>query len=154
MNLRLTNADDIEQLVKMRWDFSNEYSQNKFEEDTYEEFALECRSFLKNAIVSDKWFIWVAEQEGLILSHIYIERIDKVPRPGRKTNPFVYMTNVYTLPEHRGNRIGAQLLKKIEEWARTNHYEFIIVWPSEWSVEFYERNGYKRCQEPMELMLD
>lgn len=27
-------------------------------------------------------------------------------------------------------------------------------WPSDWSVEFYERNGYQRCKETMELMLE
>ncbi|MNP46328.1 Acetyltransferase (GNAT) family protein [compost metagenome] len=64
------------------------------------------------------------------------------------------MTNVYTVPDHRGKGIGSRLLKNIEEWAKTNEYEFIIVWPSEWSVDFYERNGYKHCKEPMELITE
>jgi len=83
-----------------------------------------------------------------------LELIQKVPRPGRTTHPFIYMTNVYTLPEHRGQGLGSKLLKEIEAWSREKEYEFIIVWPSDWSIEFYERNGYKLCKEPMELILE
>ncbi|WP_374019090.1 GNAT family N-acetyltransferase [Paenibacillus thiaminolyticus] len=64
------------------------------------------------------------------------------------------MTNVYTLPEHRGKGLGSQSLKQVERWSRKNEFEFIIVWPSEWSIEFYERNGYKLSKEHMELMLE
>ncbi len=154
MNIRLAINDDIDQLIRMRWDFTNEYNKNKIEENQYEYFYMECKSFLLDAISSNRWFVWVADSDGQILSHVYIELINKVPRPGRKTNPFTYMTNVYTLPEHRGNGIGSQILNAIEVWSRQNEYEFIIVWPSEWSTEFYERNGYKQCKEPMELVLE
>ncbi|MFH5183827.1 GNAT family N-acetyltransferase [Paenibacillus sp. TAB 01] len=152
MNIRLAKNED--QLIRMRWDFTNEYNENKIEEDRYVDFYLECKSFLTKAINEDNWFIWVVDLDGLILSHIYLELIQKVPRPGRTTHPFIYMTNVYTLPEHRGQGLGSKLLKEIEAWSREKEYEFIIVWPSDWSTEFYERNGYKLCKEPMELILE
>ena len=53
-------------------------------------------TFLGNAINSGQWIIWVAEENKRVVSHIYIELIQKVPRPGRFTYPFAYMTNVYT----------------------------------------------------------
>lgn len=154
MILRLANHNDIDQLIRMRWDFTNEYIENKIAEDQFPNFYLECKSFLTDAFKSNNWFIWVAGMDGQIVSHIYIELIHKVPRPGRVTNPFTYMTNVYTLPEHRGKGIGSQLLKEIEVWAKQKRYEFIIVWPSDWSIEFYERNGYKPIGEAMELKLE
>ncbi|MGG3280052.1 N-acetyltransferase family protein [Paenibacillus solani] len=154
MHIRLANKTDIEQLVRMRWDFTNEYNDKKIDEDQYQDFFLECQSFLQEALSGDRWFIWVAEAEGRIISHIYIELITKVPRPGKKTSPFAYMTNVYTSPIHRGKGIGSRLLKELEEWSKTNKYEFIIVWPSDWSIEFYERSGYKLCKEPMELVIE
>lgn len=152
MNIRLATEKDIDQLIKMRWDFTNEFNETKVGEEEYDLFYQECNSFLIEALRNDRWFIWVAEKDDTILSHVYIEIINKVPRPGRKTNPFTYMTNVYTVPEHRGQQIGSKLLKQIEIWSRKNEYEFIIVWPSEWSTEFYARNGYKLCNEPMEFM--
>ncbi|MGM1047958.1 MAG: N-acetyltransferase family protein [Bacillota bacterium] len=154
MKIRLATAKDIDQLVRMRWDFTNEYNEVKIAEEHYGDFYEECSVFLDQAIQGDKWFIWVAEANGKILSHIFIELIDKVPRPGRKTEPFAYMTNVYTRPEQRGKGLGSQLLKEIESWSREGNHEFIIVWPSDWSIEFYKRNGYKHCVEPMELMLE
>lgn len=153
MNMRLAGVQDIDQLIRMRWDFSNEYNEQKIAEKLYEDFYKECRSFLLEAMKGGEWFIWVADLDGSVISHIYLELIHKVPRPGRKTNPFVYMTNVYTVPEHRGNQIGSRMMKEIEAWSKQQEHEFIIVWPSEWSVRFYERNGYSLCNDPMELHL-
>lgn len=150
MELRMANKLDIAQLIRMRWDFTLEDYPEMGKGTKYNTFEKECGDFLEGAIDSRDWFIWVAENEGKIISHIYIELIKKVPRPGRVTNPFAYMTNVYTVPEFRGKGVGSKLLSKVNEWAAEMKYEFIIVWPSDTSIEFYGRNGYTHCKEPME----
>lgn len=150
MKLRLAEKTDIDQLIKMRWDFTLEDYPEMGEGIEYHSFEKECREFLETALDSGRWFVWIAEEEEEIISHIYIELIHKVPRPGRVTNPFAYMTNVYTAPECRGKGVGSKLLSKVNEWSKEINYEFIIVWPSETSVQFYERNGYSLCNEPME----
>lgn len=77
MNIRLAEAKDIKQLIRMRWDFTIEYDEsNKIEQTSFNDF--------------ENW---------KIVSHIYIELIQKIPRPGRITSPFAYMTNVYTIKE-------------------------------------------------------
>lgn len=155
MNVRLAAQADIDQLIWMRWDFTYEGDPvRQADEELFQSFSEECCEFLADAIRSGRWYIWVVEVDDRIVSHMYIERIDKVPRPGKVTHPFAYMTNVYTLPTYRGQRIGASLLAAIEAWARQQHYEFILVWPSETSVTFYERGGYKRSPDAMELMLE
>ncbi|WP_226087439.1 GNAT family N-acetyltransferase [Mesobacillus sp. S13] len=150
MQIRLAKKTDIDQLIKMRWDFTLEDYPEMGEGVEYGSFGNECREFLETAIRSGKWFVWVAENNGEIVSHIYIELIQKVPRPGRTTNPFAYMTNVYTIPGHRGKGIGSKLLSCINDWAEENKFEFIIVWPSDAGIEFYRRNGYTHSKEPME----
>jgi len=151
MQIRLAEAGDIDQLIQMRWDFTLEdYEVHTFNENDYELFEVECRQFLESAISSDIWFIWVAEEEGKIVSHIYLELIQKVPRPGRITHPFVYMTNVYTVKDYRNRGIGSQLITAINEWVEKDQYEFIMVWPSEDSINYYQKNGYIHCKEPME----
>lgn len=149
MNIRLAEAKDIEQLIKMRWDNTIEFDESK-KNESYPKFETECHAFLENALHSGQWFIWVAEDKGKITSHIYIELIQKVPRPGRVTHPFAYMTNVYTIPEYRNAGVGSYMLRSINEWIKQNNYEFVIVWPSDEAVNFYEKNGYVRCTEPME----
>lgn len=149
--IRIAEEKDIEQLIKMRWDFTVEYDKNEeILQDQFKEFHKECNSFLQLAFKSGQWFIWVAEEQNKIVSHIYIELIQKVPRPGRTTYPFAYMTNVYTCKENRNKGIGSRMLLKINEWASENHYEFIIVWPSDESIDYYKKNGFVHCQEPME----
>ncbi|RHW41478.1 N-acetyltransferase [Neobacillus notoginsengisoli] len=150
MQIRLAETKDIEQLIKMRWDFTLEDYPSAQEKSDYHSFTMECKNFLEQAISSGQWFIWVAEEGEQLVSHIYIELIQKVPRPGRVTAPFAYMTNVYTVKEYRGKGIGSKLISVVNDWVKENKYEFIIVWLSEDGVRFYERNGYARCIEPME----
>ncbi|TQR15654.1 GNAT family N-acetyltransferase [Psychrobacillus soli] len=152
MNIRFAERRDIEQLTQMRWDFTLETHDTKsFEESDFELFELEFRAFLENAISSGSWFIWVVEEQEKIVSHIYIELIQKVPRPGRITYPFAFMTNVFTVQEFRNKGIGSNLIKFINEWAKSKKYEFIIVWPSDESISYYKKNGYRHCKEPMEF---
>lgn len=152
MEIRLAVERDMDPLIRMRWDFTFEHNPRIVAD--YNRFRDECRTFLADAIHGGKWFIWLAEIDGQVVSHIYIELIDKVPRPGRITHPFAYMTNVYTIPSHRSKGIGSQLLRRIEEWGGEKQLEFIMVWPSEEAVPFYSRNGYKHCTEPMELQVN
>ncbi|WP_391115833.1 GNAT family N-acetyltransferase [Psychrobacillus sp. L3] len=152
MIIRLAESKDIVQLIQMRWDFTLEDNQSKiFIESDFEAFKLQCQDFLEKALDSETWFIWVAEENSKIVSHIYIELIQKVPRPGRITYPFAFMTNVYTVKVFRNKGIGSKLITKINEWVEREKYEFIIVWPSDDSIDYYKRNGYKHCKEPMEF---
>ncbi|GAA0501481.1 hypothetical protein GCM10008986_31180 [Salinibacillus aidingensis] len=149
MNIRFAEINDIKQLIKMRWDFTIEYDESK-RNSSFEDFERECQSFLEDAINNDHWFIWVAEEKGKVISHIYIELIQKVPRPGRVTYPFAYMTNVYTVPEFRNMGLGSKIIKAINMWVKENNCEFVIVWPSDDSINYYKKNGYVHCTEPME----
>ncbi|WP_416150267.1 GNAT family N-acetyltransferase [Salipaludibacillus sp. HK11] len=149
MNIRLAEPKDIKQLIRMRWDFTIEYDGSK-KKTAYEDFEKECQYFLENALNSDQWFIWVCEENEKVVSHIYTELVHKVPRPGKKTYPFAYMTNVYTVPEFRNMGVGSKILKTINNWMKENHYEFVIVWPSDESINYYKKNGYNHCKEPMQ----
>jgi len=149
MNIRLAEAKDVDQLIKMRWDFTIEHDKSK-KAASFTYFQKDCQSFFEKALTSGQWFVWVVEEEGKIVSHICIELIQKVPRPGRVTHPFAYMTNVYTVPEYRNMGIGSKLLSFINNWIEENNYEFVIVWPSDEAVNYYQKNGYVHCQEPME----
>ena len=153
MDCRLATREEINQLIRMRWDFTLEdYPEMEAASDGYAAFEEECRSFLERAFDGERWHIWVAEEDGQIISHMYIELIEKVPRPGRITRPFAYMTNVYTLPAWRGKGVGGKLLSQVNAWVKDNNYEFVIVWPSEGGVDFYMRHGYVLCNEPLEYV--
>lgn len=67
-------------LFKCVGDFSEEEQANSTV--SFEEFHQICNKFLIKAIESGDWYIWGAEVERNIVSHMYLQFIHKVPRPG------------------------------------------------------------------------
>ena len=139
--IRAARLEDVDELIAMRADFTFEDSEpgTRRSRPAFED---ECRAFLVDAITSGRWRIWLAETEGRIVSHVFVALVDKVPRPVREDARIAYLTNVYTRPDCRGRGIGASLLRKAQEAAREEDIELMIVWPSDESVEFYEREGF------------
>jgi GNAT superfamily N-acetyltransferase len=152
MIYRPATMADIAALVDMRWDYNTDGAQRAGEE--YEQFQQYCTAFLQRSLDEGLWTIWVAEiRTSEIVSHIYLQIIEKVPKAERLRNVFVYMTNVYTKPEWRGQGIGGRLLHRACVWSRENNLEFIIVWPSEEAVGFYGRAGFQPVKDAMDLHL-
>ena len=148
-NIRLATINDIDELVQMRWDFSKVEPINST--ISFEEFHQICSKFLIKAIESRDWYIWVAEVENRIASHMYLQLIHKVPRPGKLADPYYgYVTNVYTRPDYRSQGIGNKIHIAMEKWSKENEVEFLILWPSSNSIQFYSRNGFSRSEEAME----
>ena len=140
--VRHAQAGDIDDLVRMRADFTFEHRGPTLPTNPgYEE---ECRAFLENAIAGDEWQIWVAELDGAAVSHAFVRLIDKVPRPVYVPRRIAYLTNVYTAPDLRNRGIGAAVIRRAQEAARAADVELVIVWPSDESVDFYEREGFSR----------
>lgn len=146
---RLANKADTSALADMRFDFTAEDYSIDASEQARHEFHHEFLAHASDLFGSDRWAIWVAEVDGEVVSHIYLQKIDKVPRPGRTTYPFYYMTNVYTKPDYRGQGIGGKLLEKANAWLTDQRAEFTMVWPSEGGRKFYEMHGYKTLNDPM-----
>ncbi len=85
------------------------------------------------------------------MSHIFVQRIRKVPSPLDPVVRFGYVTNVYTRPSYRNRGIGTELLSRVLGWAREEHLETLIVWPSDLSVGFYQRAGFRADNDVLEL---
>jgi GNAT superfamily N-acetyltransferase len=133
----------------MRWEFRTELQAEPLPAGTREAFITEMLDFLHQAWHSGLWGIWVADQDGEIVSHVYIERIRKIPRPTRFHAEYGYLTNMYTLPAWRGQGIGAELLRHAVEWGRAENFEMIILWPAKGRQGFYQRGGFIAEPEAM-----
>ena len=57
--VRLAGLQDVDELVQMRWDFSEEDYPNS--EGSFKDFHKTCSEFLLKAMTSGDWYIWVAE---------------------------------------------------------------------------------------------
>jgi GNAT superfamily N-acetyltransferase len=149
MDYRLAAVEDIPALAEMRWerDPSQSTSINKAE------FMQVCQRFLEEAFASERWYIWVAAEGDELISHIYVQFIEKVPRLASFHPCFGYVTNVFTRPAWRGQGVGGKLMETVISWTREEGLEMLVVWPSQESIEFYQRSGFTNQTEMMELHL-
>jgi ribosomal protein S18 acetylase RimI-like enzyme len=152
VNIRKAHLDDIPQLISMRWQFALEHED--VQPHVYKEFIEIYGEFLKSALNDHRWTIWLSESDGSILSHVFIQQVDVVPRPGKKLSPLGYVTNVYTLPEHRNKGICGEILETAKLNAKDENLELLIVWPSNKSVNFYQRHGFSQNTENMVAVLN
>ena len=105
----------------------------------------------------------VAESDpGLLHGCMYLQCVEKVPVPGGIRRFWGYVTNSYVASEVRGKGVGQKLLNSLIDAGRERSLEFLIVWPSQESVPFYERSGFRPVSEvhvgpddepPLELLL-
>lgn len=154
MIFRQALPTDFPRLAGMRWAFRTELAPEPPPLEVKEKFLVAMKDFLEEAHSSGKWGIWVAEEDGLIVSHVYIQRIRKVPRPVNFEAEMGYLTNMYTLPVYRGKGIGAELLRHAVEWARSQRLDMVILWPAKGRQAFYMRGGFGPEQEAMTQSLE
>lgn len=150
MIYRIANENDFPQLAGMRWDFRQESGEEIAVVEKVE-FLEQCLNFLYKE--SENYTYWIAENDGEIVSHIFVHRIKLVPRPCRINDSFAYLTNTYTKPEFRGRGIGAKLLQNVINLAKEEDFELLLVYPSEESFNFYGRLGFENDNDVLKLVL-
>jgi ribosomal protein S18 acetylase RimI-like enzyme len=146
VTIRHAGIGDISQLVEMRRALTLEDEDFSADRPGYEG---DCTSFLEEAIRGGRWHIWVATIGAMIVATMFVELVDKVPRPVPEHRHIAYLTNCYTRPECRGQGIGTRLLEHAQDAARAADAELMLVWPSQRSVEFYRRAGFEGTDEPL-----
>jgi len=150
MICRTAKKEDFPFLAEMRWDFRQE-SGAEIATVGKAEFIETCIDFLADQ--AHFYTYWVAEIDGEIVSHIFVNEVKLVPRPCRVSDSFAYLTNVYTKPDFRQRGIGAKLLNAVIEWSKTKDFEILLVYPSENSVNFYKRSGFQSDDEILKFVL-
>ncbi|MDQ3778689.1 MAG: GNAT family N-acetyltransferase [Actinomycetota bacterium] len=142
-----TEADGAE-LARLRWECTVESGQRT---EPFEAFADRFRDFVRRALLSGRWAIWVAELEGRLVGNVWVGLVDRVPGPNGDTPVWAHVTNVYVDPELRNHGLGTMLLDAAIEWSRYVGAETLIAWRSGARVSFYERRRFARSAEAMEL---
>ena len=152
MQYRIATERDFPQLAQLRWEFRQEDGSEQAVV-SQDEFIQACIGFLKRGLENGYHTYWVAEEAGEIIAHIFVHKIDLVPRPCKIQDQFGYLTNNYTKPAYRNQGIGSALMNRVVAWAKDQDFELLIVYPSDEAVTFYERVGFKLENDVMELRL-
>lgn len=94
MMLRLANKSDITQLGHLKWQALQEYTEINDKATFQERYG----AFLLMVLTNPDWKIWLAEQNGHIIGHIYAQRVVKKAAFGEEAKYLVKLSNFYTTP--------------------------------------------------------
>lgn len=155
MELRLAREEDYIQLAEMKWLHGEEddvdYKESNLIGVDKELFFAGFAEFLKQ---HNEYKICVAMDQDIVASAMFVYMLPKVPKPGRETAYIAYLTNVYTRKEYRNQKVGTALLEYVKEYLSKEKCELIFAWPSENSVNWYQRNGFCKENEVFECVLE
>jgi GNAT superfamily N-acetyltransferase len=98
-----------------------------------------------------KFIVFVAELTDRLVGTVWLERIERVPRPGEVDPAAIgYVTFAFVEKPYRNQGIGAAMLEQLHAAAHADRYEVLIVWPSDRSVPLYRRNDFAPPNELLE----
>ena len=151
MDIRLAREDDYLQLAEMKWSHCEEddidYNEHNLVGADKQLFISPFIDFLKT---TKQYLIFIADNDGVVVSAMFVYMIPKTPKPNRQANYIAYMTNVYTIKEYRNQSIGSELLAYIKKYLIAQKCELLFAWPSENSISWYLRNGFHPQNEMLE----
>lgn len=153
--IRLATAEDGDELARMRWEFTAEDGPPGGQLEPLDSFRPSFVRTFRGYLASGRWRIWVAEQpeERGVIGCVWVQWVDRVPRPTHRAHSLGYVTNVYVAPAWRNRGVGGRLLAAAVEDGRRIGHALMFLWPTEESVEFYRRAGFERSDELMEHSL-
>lgn len=151
--VRQAGPGDADRLARMRYEFRA--AEDPPVEDA-EAFLERCLPWMRRRLAAgeDRWRCWVAEEDGRIVGHVWVQRVPKVPNPAREAEAHAYLTNTYVEPERRGRGVGTALVEAAVAWCRRQGVDSVILWPTAASRGLYRRSGFDRSEGIYELVPD
>jgi GNAT superfamily N-acetyltransferase len=142
---------DASALAALRWDFRS--SRATAVEDQAA-FIERCTKWMQRELEpgGGAWQCWVAEDHPRIVGQVWLQLLTKIPNPVGERDRHAYVSNLYVVPDARGG-IGRQLLEAALDWANQHRVDRVVLWPTERSRTLYERHGFVRVGDVMELTL-
>ncbi len=144
ITIREATIDDAVAIAEQRMEY---FVEEVGRRPDIQDFVPRMTNVVRKSIESGDSVVWIAEDNGLLVSITWVKIMVKVPWPDPFNARWAYVTNVYSRPTHRGLGIGTRLMKLLQEWATEQGFEFLILWPSEKSVAWYRRLGFREDPE-------
>ena len=154
MKIRFANEAEYNELALMKLEHGAEddidYGEHNLDGVDKEAFIKEYVSFLRT---HREYEIVVAEDNGIVVSAMFVYLIPKLPKPNGNAKYIAYLTNVYTKKEYRSKGVGTQILNFIKSDLIKKKCELLFAWPSDNSIAWYQRNGINENNEIFECPL-
>lgn len=90
-----------------------------------------------------EWIVLVAESNGQLAGCVYLQKIAKLPRPGRLNREYGSITSLFVQRQFRGQGVRTQLLREIVRVAQSEGLEYLVE-RSKADAHFFSRiQGYR-----------
>lgn len=85
---------------------------------------------------------FVATGEDSLVGMVNLLVFERMPKPNTPPSFWIYLCNLYVVPERRGRGLGSALLDAVFEFSNKLGAVRIVLSPSELSRPLYQRNGF------------
>jgi hypothetical protein len=75
--IRRARAGDAAALARLRQQFKHEDDDRIVSER--DGFVVECQRWLHDRLTSGRWLAWVADCDGMVHGHVFVNRVERVP---------------------------------------------------------------------------
>jgi GNAT superfamily N-acetyltransferase len=147
IEVRAASPSDAADLAELRWEFRTGRAAAV---ETREAFVERCTVWMRGELATGHWRAWVGVSGASIIGQVWLSTLQKVPNPVAERERHAYLSNLYVRPAWRGG-VGTRLLETALAWAKTNGVDRVVLWPTARSVSLYERSGFTRNGDVMEL---
>ena len=151
LTVRAAGVADAADLAELRYEFR---AAERPAIEARDGFITRCAAWMRERLApGSSWHCIVAERDGAMVGHVWLEVVDKVPNPGAgEPERHVYLTNLYVRPAARGGA-GSALVESALAWCRERGADTVILWPSEKSRTLYARYGFAHSTDILALSL-
>jgi GNAT superfamily N-acetyltransferase len=139
--IRRARAGDVEALVEMRLAFLREELGNA-DDSSIAALERELQVYFRRKIASDDTLIYVAEADGSIVGTGLMIVIESLPRPSNPLGVEACITNMYTVPEWRGQGIASKLVCEMTAIAKAKGIRRVWLRATEMGRPVYEKAGF------------
>ena len=149
MTIREITPQDIEIITQMRLQMLDEVT----EDPLPEELEASIRRFVWKHMRDRSCLGMVAEKDGKVIADAVIYLFETMPDEVNVKGLTAMLYSVYTLPEHRGCGIMAQMLPEVIRLAREAGAVELKMTAEKKAIPLYERMGFHVNDDAMKMVL-
>jgi GNAT superfamily N-acetyltransferase len=150
VHFRFAQAADLPVLARFRMEQAGSTRGGTFQ--AIPDFCQSFEAFLLERIKIGEWLVVLAEISGQLAGCAYLQKIDKLPRPGRLTRKYGCIT-LCVRKQYRGHGLRGQLLQEVAHLAKSEGLESLVGRPNTETRPMYRGIGFRQVEPQMELDL-
>lgn len=143
MNIRKATIEDMNQLIRLRFDFLEGLMDMTSEQKAIIHIQLEA---YYHKHINEDFIAILGEVDNRVVSTAYLAIAERPANPSFITGKTATLLNVFTYPEYRRRGYGVQIVNRIIDEAKTFDVSVIELSATEEGRGLYEKIGFVEKQ--------